>query len=51
MYEKTLNVEELAELRSTLYLSKVIDGRISFITEFMRGAYDQITSVKIVREV
>lgn len=51
MPKKPLNAQEVAELRSSPFVAKVISNRISFTAEFKRIAYDEITSGKCMRAV
>ena len=51
MAKKPLNAEELAELRESPFVSRIISGRISFTPEFKRMAYGQLISGKSMREI
>lgn len=48
MARKTLNAEEIAELRSSPYVAGVIGSKISFTPEFKCMAYNQITNGKTI---
>jgi len=51
MAKKELNPEEVAELRRSPHVVKILGGRISFTPEFKRMAYQQMMGGKPMRTI
>lgn len=51
MARKTLNVDEIAELRSSPYVASISSGMISFTPEFKEVMYEELMRGKTIRIV
>ena len=49
MAKKPLNAEEIAELRSSPYVARVMSGQVKFTPEFKKVLYEELMRGKTVR--